>query len=89
MKTLKLAVIVSTAILLASGLAQANERGDVNNQNLSKRPYQQSPDESTNNKQEVWEGATHVKEKDSVPTEYQKLRINMLGKQPYMEGKPE
>lgn len=88
MKTLNLVVIVSAAILLASGLAHATDKDNVNNQNLSKRPYQQLPDESAYNKGENWEGATLVKERSANegPTEYQKLRINMLGKQPYMEG---
>ncbi|HQN64277.1 MAG TPA: hypothetical protein PLR90_02660 [Methylophilus sp.] len=88
MKTLNLAVIVSTAILLASGLAQANDKANTNNQNLSKRPYEQLPDESAYNKGDNWEGSTLVKERSATegPTEYQKLRINMLGKQPYMEG---
>ncbi len=88
MKTLNLVVIVSAAILLASGLAQANDKGNTNNQNLSKRPYEQLPDESAYNKGDNWEGSTLVKERSANegPTEYQKLRINMLGKQPYMEG---
>ncbi|MBM3350527.1 MAG: hypothetical protein FJY53_01825 [Betaproteobacteria bacterium] len=89
MKSFNLAVIVSTAILLASGLAYATDKDNVNNQNLSKRPYQQLPDESANNKEEGWEGATKVTGEDKAkdgPTEYQKLRINMLGKQPYLEG---
>ncbi len=88
MKTLNLVLIVSAAILLASGLAQANDKGNTNNQNLSKRPYEQLPDESAYNKGDNWEGSTLVKERSANegPTEYQKLRINMLGKQPYMEG---
>jgi hypothetical protein len=87
MKRLNLAVIVSTAIILASGLANATDRDNVNNQNLSKRPYQQVPDESANKNEEDWEGASLVKKQEKGPTEYQKLRINMLGKQPFMEGK--
>lgn len=92
MKSFNLAVIVSAAILLASGMAQANDKGHANNQNLSKRPYQELPDESANNKEEGWEGATKVINEDTPkagPTDYQKLRINMLGKQPYMEGNPD
>lgn len=92
MKALNLAVIVSAVVLLASGVAQAQvtDKHDINNQNLSKRPYQQLPDESAYNKGDNWEGATLVKEGSSAesgPTKYQQLRINMLGKQPYMEGK--
>lgn len=88
MKTWNIAVIVSAAILLASGLAHATDKDNVNNQNLSKRPYQQLPDESAYNKGDSWEGSTLVKERSAAdgPTEYQKLRINMLGKQPYLEG---
>lgn len=90
MKTLNLAVVVSTVIILASGLANATDGENVSNQNLSKRPYQQMPDEPAYNKGDNWEGATLVKERSSAesgPTQYQQLRINMLGKQPYMEGK--
>ena len=88
MKTINLAMLLFITTLMASGLAQAKDKNDVNNQNLSKRPYQQLPDESAYSKEEGWEGAT-LKEKESGPTEYQKLRINMLGKQPYLEGKPD
>lgn len=90
MKTLNLAVIVSAAIFVASGLAHAADKDNASNQNLSKRPYQQLPDESAYNKGDNWEGATLMKERsspESGPTKYQQLRINMLGKQPYMEGK--
>lgn len=89
MKTINVLVLVFITTLMASGLAQAKDKNDINNQNLSKKPYQQLPDESAYNNEESWEGATLVKEQDSGPTEYQKLRINMLGKQPYMEGKPD
>lgn len=92
MKKLQLAVTIAAALLLATGVAQANDKNHVGNQNLSKRPYHQLPDESAYNKGNDWEGATLVKEQDRAeagPTQYQRLRINMLGKQPYMEGKPE
>jgi hypothetical protein len=87
---MNLAVILSTAIFLTSGLAQAKDKSDINNQNLSKRPYQEIPEDSANKKADGWEGATLQKKESKAeagPTEYQKLRINMLGKQPYMEGK--
>jgi hypothetical protein len=90
MKTLNLAVILSTAIFLTSGLAQAKDKSDINNQNLSKRPYQEVIKDSANNKADDWEGATLERKESKAeagPTEYQKLRINMLGKQPYLEGK--
>jgi hypothetical protein len=92
MKTLNLAVILSTAIFLTSGLAQAKDKSDINHQNLSKRPYQEIPEDAANKSADDWEGATLEKRESKAqagPTEYQKLRINMLGKQPYLEGKAE
>lgn len=92
MKKLNLVIVLSSALILASGFVQADElRKNSNNQNLSKRPYQEVLPDSAYNKQENWEGATLIS--DDAPTEsgesgadsIRKININMLGKRPYMD----
>lgn len=80
-------IMIVTNFFLMNSLAQANEQENLSKQNLSKRAYQELPEVTLNKSAEAWEGATLVKEKQNGPTDYQKLRIHMLGKQPYMEGK--
>ena len=92
MKNLNLALIVGVIMSMASSLLQANDMNEISNQNLSKRPYHQMPKEQLDNKADSFEGATVIKEAEKPkagPTNYQRLRINMLSRQPYMEGKPE
>lgn len=93
MKSTNLIATVMTALFLATGVAQAGD-GDNQNiiqQNLSKRPYQEAvPSDAQTNKADDWDGATLVKEhgdeKKAGPTQYQQLRIRMLGQRPYMDG---
>lgn len=78
------------ALLLTTGVAQAGDdkANNIIDQNLSKRPYHQAPSEPTANKADNWDGATLVKEEaekaKTGPTNYQQLRIRMLGQRPYM-----
>ncbi|MES2501378.1 MAG: hypothetical protein V4545_02140 [Pseudomonadota bacterium] len=82
---------LAAALLLTTGVVQAGDDKAQNiiNQNLSKRPYQEAPAESTANKADNWEAATLVKdeavERKSGPNSYQQLNIRMLGKRPYMD----
>ena len=82
---------LAVALLLTTGVVQAGDDKAQNiiNQNLSKRPYQEAPAESTANKADNWEAATLVKdeavERKSGPNSYQQLNIRMLGKRPYMD----
>ena len=82
---------LAAALLLITGAVQAGDdkAQNVINQNLSKRPHQEAPAESTANKTENFEAATLVKEEASEPkagpSKYQQLRIRMLGQRPYME----
>lgn len=91
MKSIGLISMV-TAALLMTGVAQAEENHEHNiiNQHISKRPYQAPSPDASANKAEHWEGATLVKdevrEEKAGPTQYQQLRIRMLGQRPYMEG---
>ncbi len=84
--------LAGLALLFAVSVTYAGEDSDGNiiNQNLSKRPYQEAPAASSANKADHWDGATLVKEapgeKKASPTQYQKFRINMLGQRPYMNG---
>lgn len=83
---------LAIAMLLTTGVVQAGDdkANDVINQNLSKRPYQEAPSDSSANKTDNWDGATLVTkeadEKKAGPTKYQQLRIRMLGQRPYMEA---
>ena len=82
---------LAAALLLITGAVQAGDdkAQNVINQNLSKRPYQEAPTESTANKAENFEAAILVKdeaaEQKAGPSKYQQLRIRMLGQRPYME----
>ena len=82
---------LATALLLITGAVQAGDDKAQHaiNQHLSKRPYQEAPTESTANKVENFEAATLVKEEAVEqkvgPSNFQQLRIRMLGQRPYME----
>lgn len=90
MKASKIVVALSATLLLASGLAQAESEYKQSHQNnfTSKRPYSQPLPDSAYQKDDQWEGATLINKEDRAagqPTRQQQMRINMLGKQPYME----
>jgi len=84
MNTKNLIAVLSAGILLAVANAYADENKDVkfniNNQNLSKRPYSQAPIES---KKDNFEGATLINEKIEEDTKHKPMRLHMLGRQPY------
>ena len=85
MKSLKLAVVVSSVALMASGLAQADQyKHNMNNQNfMAKRPYQQVLPESAYQTADQWEGATLISERAQVQSGAS-LSTHMLGKRPFM-----
>ena len=89
MKSLNLAVIVSTVALMLSGAASAEDTyKNVHNQNLSKRPYHQPLPDSAYQKGNEFEGATLVRdelsaEEVAVKKNQQVMRINQLSKRPY------
>ncbi len=99
MKSLNIAVIVSAVMLSVAGLAQAEsatigheESADrLNHHFNSKRPYHAPVDNAKAVKgDEQWEGATLVpNDEDSVESKnkhnIKQLRINSLGRRPYME----
>ncbi len=84
MKIKNLITVLSAGILLAAVSVYADENKDVksniNNQNLSKRPYSQAPTES---KKDNFEGATLINEKAEEDTKHKPMRLHMLGRQPY------
>lgn len=88
MKTL--IAIISSALLLASASAFAdnNTRNNINNQNLSKRPYQQVPEAPTN-KADNFEGATLIKEESQAEKTQKTLQLHNLGRRPYSEKAPD
>lgn len=95
MKSINLAVIVSSVMLLVSGYAVAESAYNKNfsNQNLSKRPYQAAPQDKVYGADDQWEGTTLRPEgvvddgaavsKNS--STLKQLRLNSLGKRPYMD----
>ena len=87
MNASKFAVVLSSAVLLASGLAQAESAVDqhaVHNQFVAKRAYHQPLAKSVAQKDTQWEGATLIK---SADPEQEKVlvqqRVNALSKRPY------
>jgi hypothetical protein len=90
MKSLNLAVIVSAAALMVSGLASAGDAytKNVHNQNFSKRPYAQPLPDSAYQKGNEFEGATLVRgevseDGSAVDQKQQTQRLNNLSKRPY------
>ena len=76
---MKVSVLLA-AVLLAVGVAQADEQSNIVNQHqLAKRSYAAPVKEK-----EVLEGAS-VTEEVVVDKKHQTLRLHMLGKLPYME----
>ena len=80
MKTKNLITVLSSVILLAAASVYADENKDVkyniNNQNLSKRPYVES-------KKDNFEGATLIQEQVEEDKKHKPMRLHMLGRQPY------
>lgn len=91
MKSLNLAVIISTAALMLAGVANAADTytKNVHNQNnLSKRPYSQPLPDSAYQKGNEFEGATLVRgelseEEVTANQHKQVMRMNQLSKRPY------
>ncbi|WP_020166428.1 MULTISPECIES: hypothetical protein [Methylotenera] len=89
MKSLNLAVIVSSAVLMLSGVAYAEDTyKNSHHQNLSKRPYSQPLPDSAYQKTGEFEGATLVRgelsEQELTANKHQQvMRLNQLSKRPY------
>lgn len=90
MKSLNLAVIVSSAMLLVSGavMADSTYTKNVHSQNFSKRPYHQPLPESAYQKANEFEGATLVRDQlnedgNAAEQKQQAQRLNNLSKRPY------
>jgi hypothetical protein len=85
MKTLNLTVAVSSLILLAAGAAQAE--GSYQNQFMAKRPYQAAIENTAQQKDMQWEGATLINDEASMNEgaleKHNILRVNMLSKRMY------
>lgn len=91
MKNKQLSTMITTALFLSAGLAFAGDAHELNTstQNLSKRPYQEAPQNTASSQKEGFDGATLVNEDGSKPkpvvSKHRQLRINMLGSRPYIE----
>jgi hypothetical protein len=85
MKNLAKSLFFSALFLLSPFVyADNQETKDINYQNLSKRPYQQTP---SNLKQDNknFEGATLRNDAEASDKNFQVLRLNMLSKRPYFQ----
>ena len=71
-------------LVIGGAHAANNELNNINNQNLSKRPYQQMPVESKKDK-DHFEGAAMIDEAAESDKKFHTIRLNMLSKRPYME----
>ncbi len=87
MKTLITLICSALLIASASAFADNNPRNHINNQNLSKRPYQQAPEAA--NKAENFEGATLIKEETKAEKTQKTLQLHNLGRRPYSEKAPD
>lgn len=86
MKNKWIVTLLGAVTLLAAGsVYAAEENNDINNQNLSRRPYQPMPDEAAYNKKQHFEGATLIEENVEAEKTHKKMLINNLGRRPYME----
>ena len=91
MNSLKLAVIISTAALLVSGAAFAEDtyKKNAHNQNfMSKRPYSQPLPDSAYEKSNEFGGATLIRgdgeeNESAINKNTQVQRMNQLSKRPY------
>jgi hypothetical protein len=94
MKTLNLVAVISSVILLSSGVAIAEEVGKHNFSNqqfTGQRPYMKAPvQDSTYHANDQWEGATLVTDVNpdevsasSAQAKHEPLRLNLLAKRAY------
>lgn len=91
MKNIQLSTMVATALFLSVGLSFAGDAHELNTstQNLSKRPYQEAPQNKATSQKGGFDGATLVNEEGAASkpavSKHRQLRINMLGSRPYIE----
>ena len=80
------AQVLLAALLFSAGLAQADhtadhERSNINQQQLSRRPYTVTPA----NKAETLEGDVANLEETQAEKQYKKIQLHNLGRRPYSE----
>lgn len=68
--------------------ADVKEIDDINHQNLSKRPYQKKSS-NLKNDDKNFEGASLLSEAEASDKNFKVLRLNMLGKRPYVQNSTE
>lgn len=90
MKASQFVVALSSAVLLASGLVQAEPATDTNtyhNQFVAKRSYAQPLAQSANQTDRQWEGATLIQNADAgrenALSRQTTQRVNALSKRPF------
>lgn len=90
MRTLNIAAVVSTAVLLAAGAAHAEDtlkKNAYNHNFMSKRPYMEVVANNAQQKDTQWEGATLIAGQETADeanlNSQSKLRLHMLSKRSY------
>lgn len=81
---IKFLTISYLALFCSYVYAENQETNAINYQNLSKRPYQQMPENSKNAK-DVYEGASLISDSEAKDKKFHVIRLNMLSKRPYMQ----
>lgn len=80
-----LAILLSALMLTATqAYAESNERNNINNQNLSRQPYKQTPAKDQINS-EGFEGATLIDESAENEKKKRNLQLHRFDRRPYME----
>ena len=86
MKTTQLRALLATVTLLVAGaaFAQDSEKYNINQQNLSRQPYKQTPAKDQM-KGEGFEGATLIKEEAQVEQKQKNLQLHRFDRRPYTQ----
>lgn len=86
MKTLNITAIFTSILLLAATTAYADstEKHNINQQNLSRQPYKQTPAKDQV-KGEDFEGATLISESVEADKKNRQLQLHRFDRRPYME----
>jgi hypothetical protein len=82
----KIITILFTGLLLSMSnvYAQDSEKSNINQQNLSRQPYKQTPAKDPM-KGEGFEGATLIKEDAQLEQKHKNLQLHRFDRRPYTQ----
>jgi hypothetical protein len=86
MKTLNITAVLTSLLLVAASAAYADstEKHNINQQNLSRQPYKQTPAKDQV-KSDGFEGATLINETAETEKKSRQLQLHRFDRRPYME----